>query len=63
MSLLDVACGPGYVSAAAKQLGALVTETDFSESMIALEKGIKQFARGNEFVLPMAANVIVVSKG
>jgi len=29
---------------------------------IALENGIKQFARGNEFVLPMAAHVIVVSK-
>jgi hypothetical protein len=29
---------------------------------IALENGIKQYARGNEFVLPMAANVILVSK-
>ena len=29
---------------------------------VALEKGIKQYARGNEFVLPMAANVVVVSK-
>jgi hypothetical protein len=30
--------------------------------LVALENGIKQYARGNEFVLPMAANVIVVSK-
>ena len=29
---------------------------------IVLENGIKRFARGNEFVLPMAANVIVVSR-
>jgi hypothetical protein len=29
---------------------------------IALENGIKQYARGNEFVLPMAAHVIVASK-
>ena len=29
---------------------------------IALENGIKQYARGNEFVLPMAAHVVVVSK-
>jgi len=29
---------------------------------IAIENGIKQYARGDEFVLPMAAHVIVVSK-
>jgi len=29
---------------------------------IAIENGFKQYARGNEFVLPMAAHVIVVSK-
>src|SRR5215475_10008036 len=29
---------------------------------IALGNGIKQYARGDEFVLPMAAHVIVVSK-
>jgi len=28
----------------------------------ALENGIKQFSRGDEFVLPMAAHVVVVSK-
>jgi len=29
---------------------------------LAIENGIKQYARGNEFVLPMAANVIVVRR-
>jgi SAM-dependent methyltransferase len=29
---------------------------------IALENGIKRYARGNEFALPMAAHVVVVSK-
>ena len=29
---------------------------------IALENGIKQYARGKEFVLPMTGNVIVVSR-
>ena len=29
---------------------------------IAIENGIRQYARGNEFVLPMAAHVVVVSK-
>jgi hypothetical protein len=29
---------------------------------VAIESGIKQYARGNEFALPMAAKVIVVSK-
>jgi ubiquinone/menaquinone biosynthesis C-methylase UbiE len=38
MSVLDVACGPGYVSAAAKELGAVPTGIDFSENMIAIAK-------------------------
>jgi len=38
MSVLDVACGPGYVSAAAKKLGAAPTGIDFSEQMIAIAK-------------------------
>ena len=29
---------------------------------VAIESGIKQYVRGNEFVLPMAAHVVVVSK-
>ena len=36
MSVLDVACGPGYVSAAAKQLDAVPTGIDFSEKMVAI---------------------------
>ena len=38
MSVLDVACGPGYVSAAAKQLGAVSTGIDFSQKMIGTAK-------------------------
>src|SRR6266480_4789255 len=38
MLALDVACGPGYVSAAAKQLGAVSTGIDFSEKMIGIAK-------------------------
>src|SRR6266481_8787086 len=38
VSVLDVACGPGYVSAAAKQLGAVPTGMDFSENMVAIAK-------------------------
>lgn len=36
--VLDVACGPGYLSAAAKQLGAVPTGMDFSEKMVAIAK-------------------------
>src|SRR5450759_1792197 len=36
MSVLDVACGPGYVSNAVKQSGAVPTGIDFSEKMIAI---------------------------
>ena len=38
MSLLDVACGPGYVPAAVKKLGAVPTGIDFSEKMIAIAR-------------------------
>src|SRR5262249_10209233 len=38
MSVLDVACGPGYVSAEAKQLGAVSTGIDFSKKMIGIAK-------------------------
>src|SRR4029434_116907 len=34
--VLGVACGPGYVSAAAKQLGAVPTGVDFSGKMVAI---------------------------
>jgi ubiquinone/menaquinone biosynthesis C-methylase UbiE len=38
MLTLDVACGPSYVSAAAKQLGAIPRGIDFSDKMIAIAK-------------------------
>jgi ubiquinone/menaquinone biosynthesis C-methylase UbiE len=38
MWVLDVACGPGYVSAAVKRLGAVPTGIDFSKKMIAIAK-------------------------
>lgn len=36
--LLDVACGPGYVAAAAAARGATVTGVDFSAAMVALAR-------------------------
>src|SRR6266702_5741876 len=38
MSVLDVARGPGYVSAAVRKLGAIPTGIDFSEKMVATAK-------------------------
>jgi SAM-dependent methyltransferase len=38
MSILDVGCGPGYVSAAAAERGATPLGLDFSEEMIAIAK-------------------------
>jgi SAM-dependent methyltransferase len=38
MSVLDVACGPGYVSNVVKKLGALQTGIDFSAKMVAIAK-------------------------
>src|SRR5206468_4412478 len=55
MSLLDVACGPGYVSAAVKELGAVPTGIDFSERMIAIARGMFSdisFIQGNAQNLP-----------
>jgi ubiquinone/menaquinone biosynthesis C-methylase UbiE len=50
MSVLDVACGPGYVSDAIRELGATPMGIDFSEKMVAIAKkmfpGIR-FAQGN----------------
>lgn len=34
MKLLDIACGPGYVAAAAAQRGATVLGVDFSQAMV-----------------------------
>lgn len=38
MSLLDVACGPGYLSDYARKLGARPTGIDFSEKMIGIAR-------------------------
>jgi ubiquinone/menaquinone biosynthesis C-methylase UbiE len=40
MSVLDVACGPGYVSAAVKNLGANATGIDFSRKMVAIARSM-----------------------
>jgi SAM-dependent methyltransferase len=37
-ALLDVACGPGWLSAAAVKRGAVVTALDFAESMVAIAR-------------------------
>jgi ubiquinone/menaquinone biosynthesis C-methylase UbiE len=55
MLTLDVACGPGYVSAAAKQLGAVPTGIDFSGKMVAIAKGMFpkiRFIQGDAQYLP-----------
>lgn len=55
MQILDVACGPGYVSAAAKQVGAVPTGLDFSEKMVGIAErmfpGIR-FMQGDAHDLP-----------
>jgi ubiquinone/menaquinone biosynthesis C-methylase UbiE len=55
MSVLDVACGPGYVSAAVRTLGAIPTGIDFSEKMVATEKKMFpdiSFLQGDAQALP-----------
>jgi len=55
LSVLDVACGPGYVSAAAKQLGAVPTGMDFSANMISIAKAMFpeiSFTQGDAHDLP-----------
>ena len=55
MLVLDVACGPGYVSGVAKQLGAIPTGIDFSEKMVAIAKRMFpeiRFAQGDAQDLP-----------
>ena len=59
MSALDVACGPGYVSAALKELGAVPTGIDFSAKMIAAAKRAVpnvQFIPGDAQNLPFDDN-------
>ncbi len=55
--VLDVACGPGYVSAAARQLGAIPTGVDFSNKMVAIANRIFpeiDFLEGDAQKLPFA---------
>jgi ubiquinone/menaquinone biosynthesis C-methylase UbiE len=55
MSVLDVACGPGYVSAAAKKLGAIPLGIDFSAKMIAIARMVLpdiRFVQGDAQNLP-----------
>jgi len=55
MLTLDVACGPGYVSAAAKESGAIPTGVDFSGNMVAIAKQMFpeiRFKRGDAHNLP-----------
>jgi ubiquinone/menaquinone biosynthesis C-methylase UbiE len=57
MSVLDVACGPGYVAAAARELGASATGIDFARKMVAIARemfpGIL-FVEGDAQDLPFA---------
>ncbi len=55
MSILDVGCGPGYVSAAAVGRGANPTGLDFSAEMIAIAKKMwpkTEFGEGDAQNLP-----------
>jgi SAM-dependent methyltransferase len=55
MSVLDVACGPGYVSDAARKAGASPKGIDFSEKMIAIAKATfpdLSFVQGDAQDLP-----------
>src|ERR1041385_5810911 len=55
MLTLDIASGPGYVSAAAKQLGAVPTGVDFSGKMVAIARRMFpeiRFTQGDAQELP-----------
>jgi SAM-dependent methyltransferase len=57
MSILDVGCGPGYVSAAAADRGAIPIGLDFSAEMIAIAKKkfpLIEFRQGDAQNLPFA---------
>src|SRR6266513_1057470 len=57
MSILDVGCGPGYVSAAAAKRGATPIGLDFSREMIAIAKKMYpqiEFREGDAQNLPFA---------
>src|ERR1043166_8675237 len=55
MSVLDVACGPGYVSEAVRKAGALPTGIDFSERMLVIARAAfpdVSFRKGDAHHLP-----------
>jgi ubiquinone/menaquinone biosynthesis C-methylase UbiE len=57
MSILDVGCGPGYVSAAAAERGAIPTGLDFSKEMVAIAQKMFphiEFREGDAQNLPAA---------
>ena len=57
ISVLDVACGPGYVSAAVKKVGANPTGIDFSRKMVAIARSMfpgVTFREGDAQQLPFA---------
>src|SRR6059058_4144155 len=57
MSILDVGCGPGYVSAAAAERGAIPIGLDFSGEMLAIAKKMFpriEFRQGDAQNLPFA---------
>ena len=59
MSILDVGCGPGYVSAAAAERGAAPIGLDFSGEMIGIAKQMFpqiEFREGDAQKLPFADN-------
>lgn len=58
--LLDVACGPGYVSALAAKQGAIVLGIDFSNSMLEQAKRLHpgiDFREGDAEQLPLASGL------
>ena len=70
MSILDVGCGPGYVSAAAAERGALPIGLDFSEEMIGIAKkkfpGIEKInikPQYDEWKFPDGHSILVLAEG
>ncbi len=61
--LLDVACGPGYVAEAARELGAFPTGVDFSSEMVRIAKSRNPdipFYTGNALDLDFPSNTFDV---